>query len=148
MCGLLALRERKGKHAEHTLHTLAPAPAATTPAVVLTLNVLCPSPPVPTISTTKSSAAASISAFSALERKNAAAAVMISGLRSVRVICNAVRKAPIWAGSAADSFASAGKMCSKAETRSDGWKYSGVSTSLWRRGLNVTEDLAAAIFGP
>ena len=70
--------------AESTLITLAPAPAATIAAVVLTLKVLCPSPPVPTMSTTKSSSPNSTEAGTALDLNKLAAVVNDSGLLSRR----------------------------------------------------------------
>ena len=135
---------------KHTLQTLAPAPAATTAAVVLTLNVLCPSPPVPTISTTKSVSRASMSALRARERREAAAAASISGRRSMRWTCKAARKAPIWVGEAAavgvptpgvDAEASleeGEKRWSSASVRSSVEKYSGVATSRAKSGLKVS----------
>lgn len=42
----------QGRGPERTLQTMAPAPAATIAALVETLNVSWPSPPVPTMSTT------------------------------------------------------------------------------------------------
>jgi len=69
-----------------TLITLAPAPAATIAAVVLTLKVLWPSPPVPTISTTKSSSPRSTAAGIALDLNKLAAIANDSGLLSRREI--------------------------------------------------------------
>ena len=116
--------------------TRAPAPAATTAAVVLTLKVLCPSPPVPTMSTMKSSSARSTIALLASERRTWAAVAKDSGLRSRRERWRAVRKAPICVSATASGV----KTCSRARRKSDGEKYSGVLTSLLSSGLNVSEE--------
>ena len=116
-----------------TLITLAPAPAATIAAVVLTLKVLCPSPPVPTISTMKSSSPRSTAAGTALALNKLAAVANDSGLLSRRDMWSAARNAPICTGSTAPGV----KMCSRASWRSCGLKYSGVLTSLFNNGLKV-----------
>ena len=115
--------------------TRAPAPAATMAAVVLTLKVLCPSPPVPTMSTTKSLSASSTAAFNARSLRTSAAAARESGLRSTRFTCSAVRNAPICTGKAASGV----KTCSRARRRSSGVKYSGVWTSFFSKGLKESE---------
>ena len=64
----------------NTLRTRAPAPAATIPAAVLTLNKLWPSPPVPTISTTKSVSVSWTATFNARVRRTEATATIDSDL--------------------------------------------------------------------
>jgi hypothetical protein len=118
-----------------TLMTRAPAPAATIAAVVLTLKVLCPSPPVPTMSTTKSSGC-STSAMTARDLRTWAAVASDSGRLSSRETCRAAKNAPIWVGVTASGV----KICSNAIRRLDGEKYSGVFTSLLRSGLNVSGE--------
>lgn len=115
--------------------TRAPAPAATTAAVVLTLNVLYPSPPVPTMSTIKSSGN-STAAEMARERKTSAAVASDSPLLSSRDTCKAVRNAPICVGATALGV----KMWSRARRRFAGVKYSGVRTSLFNSGLKVSGE--------
>mmetsp|Transcript_45474 Transcript_45474/g.97436 ORF Transcript_45474/g.97436 Transcript_45474/m.97436 type:complete len:201 (+) Transcript_45474:646-1248(+) len=76
------------------LTTLAPAPAAMMPAAVEMLKVSCPSPPVPTISTTKPGSRES-STVKASDLITSARAWMMPGPH-LSSVSNA-KKAPIWA---------------------------------------------------
>lgn len=127
---------------EHTLQTLTPAPAATMAAVVLTLKVLCPSPPVPTISTTHPSSFPSTFAATALSLSTSAAAPSNSGRCSARAMCNAVKKAPICDGWTAGGDES---RWSNARRRSAGVNASGDFTSVDNRGLNVSDVSSSAL---
>lgn len=128
---LASTRKKIRRKWVYTLITRHPAPAATTPAVVLTLNKLYPSPPVPTISTTKSFSASSTAACSACALNTCAAASNDSGLLSIRLICSAVKNAPICDGCSASGL----NRCLNACLRSAGVKYSGVVTTLLNKGL-------------
>lgn len=130
------LRKVTYRASAHTLQTLAPAPAATMAAVVLTLKVLCPSPPVPTISTTHPSSFPSTSAVTALSFRTSAAAPSSSGRCSARATCSAVKKAPTCEGWTAGGDE---RRWSNASRKSAEVNASGDFTSVDNRGLKVSD---------
>lgn len=75
-----------------------------------------------------------MSAFRARSRRTSAAAASISGRRSIRWRCSAVKNEPTWTGSTASTV----KTWCRASLRSSGVKYSGVVTRVERRRLKLT----------
>lgn len=114
-----------------TFVTMAPAPAATTAALVDTLNVSNPSPPVPTISQVGPTPSKP-RIWTEWERITVAAAAMYADCSSNFVSFKAVRKAAICAAVCASGLT----MCSNAAAMSSSLKFAVSVVSFFNRGLN------------